>query len=103
MKAQMAALNARITTLEVSQQSGHDAISSFADRLVEENAKIDQRLADLQNATGVHLNTIEDTFKRCNQAMEELKVASQAASSAAAHALASSSGASSSSDLSYLP
>ena len=41
---QVALLTARVTMLEGQQQSGRDAIASFADRLVEENQKLDQRL-----------------------------------------------------------
>ena len=92
MKLQIAGLNARVGTLDTQQQSGHDAIGSFADRLVEENRKLDQRLVDMQNTSSVHLGTIEETFKRCDRALEELRLASHAANAAAAHALASSSG-----------
>ena len=83
--------------MEVAHVSGQDTIRGFADRLVEENLKLDQRLLDLKGTTETHLSTIEETFQRCSQAMEELKSASQAATSAAAHAMASSPGATASS------
>ena len=96
VQAQVSQMAERISTLEVAHVTGREVISSFADRLVEENAKIDARLAELQAATGGHLLTVEDTFQRCSRAMDEPKAASHAASSAAAHALASSVGAASS-------
>lgn len=97
MKAQIAGLGARVDQLETQQQDGHNAIASFADKLVEENRKLDQRLVEMQNASNTHLSTIEETFKRCDAVLEDLRLASQTANAAAAHALASSSGAASSS------
>ena len=97
MQLQINQLVSRLAAVEAAHASGHDAIASFADRLVGENAKLDQRLIDLKGTTEVHLTTIEGTFQRCNRAMEELKIASQTATSAAAHAMASSPNAGSSS------
>jgi hypothetical protein len=82
--------------MELNTQAGRDAIASFADRLVQENVNLDNRLMELSIATGTHMHTIEETFKRADVCMEELKAAGQAASTAAAHAMASSIGASSS-------
>ena len=96
MKVKMDGLLVRISTVEATQQAGHDVINGFAQNLEERNAKVDQKLLDLQSSTEAHLGTVEETFRRCGQALEELKTATQAASSAAAHALASSTGASSS-------
>ena len=90
MQLQINQLIDRLAAVEVAHVSGQDTIASFADRLVEENLKMDQRLLDLKGTTEIHLNTIEDTFQRCNRAMGELKIASQTATSAAAHAMASS-------------
>ena len=72
MQLQINQLVSRLAAVEAAHASGHDAIASFADRLVGENAKLDQRLIDLKGTTEVHLTTIEDTFQRCNRAMEEL-------------------------------
>ena len=100
LQAQVLELNGRLGALELSHAAGQEAISSFADRLVFENEKLDIRLVELQTATGGHLATIEEAFKKCDAAMTELKAASSAAVSAAAHAAASSSGASPRSGLS---
>ena len=95
LQAQANQLNDRLTKLEADQQAGQDAIGSFADKLVKENANLDNRLMELQIMTGTHMHTIEETFMRAAKAMEELTAAGKAASTAAAHAMASSAGAAS--------
>ena len=89
LQAQVGKLTSRLTTLEAEHAAGQVAISSFADRLVFENEKLDARLMDLQTANGAHLSVIDETFQRCDRAMEELRTASQAAMSAAAELLES--------------
>ena len=96
LQVQIQAMGERLTKLEGAHQAGQDVIGSFADRLVEENAKLDARLVALKVDTEGHLTTVEETFRRCDKVLEELRTASQAAASAAAHALASSPGVSAS-------
>ena len=96
LQQQVASLGERLSAMELNTQAGRDAIASFADRLVQENVNLDNRLMELSIATGTHMHTIEETFKRADVCMEELKAAGQSASTAAAHAMASSIGASSS-------
>ena len=47
LQNQVRALHERLTTLEAAHREGNNAIGSFADRLVGENARLDQRLTDV--------------------------------------------------------
>ena len=92
LQAQVVVLAERIQALEAAT----GAVGSFTERLVKENVNLDNRLMELQMATGGHLHDIDEAFKKADKMMEELRAAGRAASSAAAHAVASSVGAASS-------
>ena len=97
IQAQMHVMSERIAKLEHKLKADQDAIDSFANRVMQENAKLDARIEDLQASTTGHLGTVDATFRRCDQAMEELRKASREATTAVASALAAAPEASSSS------
>ena len=49
LQIQVKALNERLSKLEASHRDGHDAVGAFADRLVEEDARLDQRLTGVEH------------------------------------------------------
>ena len=58
LQGQMRKCEERLRMLEDNQSAGRDAVNSFADRLVTENASLDARLLELQAATGSHLKSL---------------------------------------------
>ena len=77
LQSQVNQLTERLTKLEKSHQEGQEAIGGFASRLVQESANLDERILGLKAETGAALQTVEETFKKCDLIMEELKAASR--------------------------
>ena len=100
LQAQVVELNGRLITLEVAHASGQNAINGFADSASQSLTEMHNRSQASESQMAAHLAVIEEAFQRCDRAMQDLTVASQAAVSAAAHAATSTPGASPSSGLS---